>query len=47
MLSDLVAQSKTITDNDMTNIFNVATPIMTPYPAAGLKMKVSGAARFR
>lgn len=41
-LSDLVAQSKSITDADMTNIFNAATSIMTPYPATSLKMKVSG-----
>jgi Flp pilus assembly protein TadG len=41
-LSDLVAQSKTITDADMATIFNAATWIMTPYSATTLKMKVSG-----
>ena len=30
-LSDLVAQSTTVSDADMTNIFNAASAIMTPY----------------
>src|SRR5207244_2356005 len=41
-LTDLVTQSKVITQTDMTNIFNAATSIMTPYAATSLKMKVSG-----
>jgi Flp pilus assembly protein TadG len=40
-LSDLVAQSTTIADADMTNIFNATTAIMTPYSATPLKAKVS------
>jgi Flp pilus assembly protein TadG len=40
-LSDLVAQSTTITDTDMTNIFNASGSIMTPYSASPLKAKVS------
>ncbi len=41
-LADLVTQSKEITDTDMTNIFNAATSIMTPYGTASLRMKVTG-----
>lgn len=41
-LSDLVAQTKTITDTDMANIFNIAKSIMTPYSESTLKMKVTG-----
>ena len=41
-LADLVAQTKTITDTDMANIFSAATAIMTPYGTTSLKMKVSG-----
>ena len=40
-LSDLVAQSTTVSDADMTNIFNAATAIMTPYSASPLKARVS------
>ncbi len=40
-LSDLVAQSTTISDADMTNIFNAATAIMTPYSSSPLKARVS------
>jgi Flp pilus assembly protein TadG len=43
-LADLVAQSKTITDDDMEDIFDAAESIMTPYDATGLKMVVSGIA---
>jgi Flp pilus assembly protein TadG len=41
-LADLVAQSKTITDDDMDDIFDASESIMTPYSSAGLKMVVSG-----
>lgn len=41
-LTDLVTQSKSITDTDMANIFNIAKSIMTPYSDSLLKMKVSG-----
>lgn len=40
-LSDLVAQSTTINDTDMTNIFNAASAILTPYPVSDLTAKVS------
>src|SRR5690349_9458557 len=40
-LSDLVAQSTTITDADMTNIFTAASSIMTPYPVTPLSARVS------
>jgi Flp pilus assembly protein TadG len=41
-LADLVAQSKTITDSDMEDIFDAAESIMAPYEATGLEMVVSG-----
>src|SRR5947199_4130712 len=41
-ITDLVTQSKVITSTDMTNIFNAAASIMTPYSSATLKMKVTG-----
>jgi len=41
-LADLVTQEKEITSADMTNIFNAANAIITPYPSSNLKMKVSG-----
>jgi Flp pilus assembly protein TadG len=40
-LSDIVAQSTTVSDADMTNIFAAGTAIMTPYPITTLKAKVS------
>lgn len=40
-LSDLVAQSTTISDSDMTNIFNAASSILTPYSTSPLKAKVT------
>jgi Flp pilus assembly protein TadG len=40
-LSDLVAQSTTISDQDMTNIFNAASSIMTPYATNVLRAKVT------
>ena len=40
-LSDRVAQSTTISDTDMTNIFNAASSIMTPYPTAPMTAKVT------
>jgi Flp pilus assembly protein TadG len=43
-LADLVAQSKTITDSDMEDIFDAAESIMTPYDITGMEMVVSGIA---
>lgn len=40
-VSDLVAQSKTLTNADMGNILDAAESVMTPYPATNLKIKVS------
>jgi Flp pilus assembly protein TadG len=40
-LGDLVTQTKSITNADMSNIFDAAASIMTPYSATTLKMKVS------
>jgi Flp pilus assembly protein TadG len=40
-VADLVAQSKTVNNADMTNILNAAQSIMTPYPVAPLQMRVS------
>jgi Flp pilus assembly protein TadG len=41
-LSDLVAQSKgSISSSEMTNIFNAASSIMTPYQSNLLKMRVT------
>jgi Flp pilus assembly protein TadG len=40
-LSDLVAQSTTISDSDMTNIFNAASSILTPYSTTPLHAKVT------
>ncbi|MFO1186050.1 MAG: TadE/TadG family type IV pilus assembly protein [Alphaproteobacteria bacterium] len=39
--TDLVAQATQIADADMTNIFNAATAIMTPYDAGVLQITVS------
>jgi Flp pilus assembly protein TadG len=41
-LSDLVGQSTTITNNDMKNILDAATSIMTPYSTSILKIIVTG-----
>ncbi len=43
-LSDLVTQSKAISDADMRNILDAAQSIMTPYPSNLLRMKVTGIA---
>lgn len=41
-VSDLVTQSKdTISSSDVTNIFNAATAIMTPYPTTPLRIRVT------
>jgi Flp pilus assembly protein TadG len=40
-LSDLVAQSTSVSDTDMTNIFTAASSILTPYSTSPLKAKVS------
>lgn len=40
-LADLVSQSATVTNADMTNIFAAMTSVMTPYPVAPLKAVVS------
>ena len=41
-LSDLVTQSKTITNTDMDNILDAAESIIIPYDVGTLKMTVSG-----
>jgi Flp pilus assembly protein TadG len=40
-LSDLVAQSTTVSDADMSNIFDAITGIMTPYTTTPLSARVS------
>lgn len=40
-LSDLVTQSKTITDADMANILDAAAAVITPYSDSLLKIKVT------
>jgi len=39
--TDLIAQETQITNSDMTNIFNAATPIMAPYDLTNLQIVVS------
>lgn len=41
-LGDLVAQSRTISNADMTNILNAASAVMNPYPTDTLKIVVTG-----
>lgn len=43
-LSDLVTQSKVLSDTDMDNILDAAGAVMTPYSANDLKMKITGIA---
>jgi len=40
-LSDLVAQATSVSDTDMTNVFNASSAIMTPYAMAPMTTKVS------
>jgi Flp pilus assembly protein TadG len=40
-LGDLTAQFNVVTDADMSNIFDAAATIMTPYPSAGARMVVT------
>jgi Flp pilus assembly protein TadG len=39
-LANLVAQSTSLSANDMTNVFNASTAIIQPYSASNLKMTV-------
>ncbi len=41
-LADLVTQSRTITDEDMTNILDAAASVITPYNTGLLRIRVSG-----
>jgi Flp pilus assembly protein TadG len=41
-VGDLVAQSKTLSNSDMTNILNAAASVMAPFPTSLLRIKVSG-----
>jgi len=41
-LTDLVTQSKKVTDKDMQNIFKAAKAIMTPYDDGKLAIKITG-----
>lgn len=43
-LGDLVAQARTISNADMTNILNAASAVMNPYPVTTLKIVVTGVA---
>lgn len=40
-IGDLVAQSSSISDTEVTDIFQIATTIMQPYPTDTLKMRVT------
>jgi len=40
-IGDLVAQSSSISNTDITDIFQIATTIMQPYPTNTLKMRVT------
>src|SRR5205814_5403756 len=40
-LSDLVAQATAVNDADLTNVFNAAAAIVTPYAASPLTAKIS------
>lgn len=40
-IADLITQSKTVTDADLANIFDVASAIMTPYASGALTIKVA------
>jgi Flp pilus assembly protein TadG len=40
-LSDLTSQNISVTDNQLTNIRNASTGILTPYPAAPLKSTIT------
>ena len=40
-IGDLVAQSSTVSNADLTDIFQVATTIMQPYPTESLKIRVT------
>ena len=40
-LSDLTSQNTSVTDNQLTNIFNASTGIMMPYPSAPTQSTIS------
>jgi Flp pilus assembly protein TadG len=40
-VSDLVAQVKSVSDTDMTNIMAAVTAVAAPYPTSNLRLKVS------
>jgi Flp pilus assembly protein TadG len=40
-IGDLVAQSSTITSDEVGDIFTVGDAIMSPYPTSGLQMRIS------
>lgn len=40
-IGDLVAQSSSITNSEVSDIFQIATTIMKPYPTTSLKMRVT------
>jgi Flp pilus assembly protein TadG len=40
-IGDLVAQSTSITSDEVGDIFNVGDAIMSPYPTSGLEMRIS------
>ncbi|SDB56174.1 TadE/TadG family type IV pilus assembly protein [Bauldia litoralis] len=41
-LTDLVTQSKSVTDDDMKNILNAAKTMISPYDDSKLKIKITG-----
>jgi Flp pilus assembly protein TadG len=41
VVADLVAQEPSVSTADMTDIFNIANAVMTPFPAAPLKLRVT------
>lgn len=40
-IGDLVSQAQTLHDSDVTDIFSVASAIMSPYSTTGMKMKIT------
>ena len=40
-LSDLIGQATAVDDTDISNVFNAASSIMTPYPATPLTAKIT------
>lgn len=41
VIADLVSQTPLVTPADLTDVFSVGAPILNPFPATGMKMRVS------